>query len=503
MGLFKKYRLIIGFVIFLTVVYFLTRLFRLDSLPIFTDEAIYLRWAQIAKQDAAWRFISLTDGKQPLFIWLVMFSMHFIKDPILAGRFVSVIAGFFSMVGLFFLSRELFHNTKVGIFTSTLYLLYPMALVYDRMALYDSLVGTFAVWSLYCVVCLVRRVRLDIALISAIVMGGGVLTKTSGFFSLYLLPVSLLLFDFTKKDIVKRLIRWVVLAFCIGILTYAYYFILRLSPFFHIINEKNTIFVYPLTEWFSHPLEFFLGNFMGLWNWLHIYVTWPLLFFVIFSLFVQKKYTREKAFLLIWFLIPFFFLALFGKTIYPRFIFFMTLALLPLIAYSFVVIMQKIKNVALYVAIFFVAVSIAIYSDYVILTDFPHAPIPLSDRSQYSNDWPAGGGVKEAIQFFNMQAKKEKIYIGTEGTFGLLPAALELYLVENKNITIKGFWPVADVPPKDMQEASRKMSTYAVFYQPCVGCEGEHAPISWRVQLVSDFVKPNENRHLYIYKLQQ
>ena len=48
--------------------YFATRIPHLATLPIFTDEAIYIRWGQIAKNDAAWRFISLTDGKQPLFI---------------------------------------------------------------------------------------------------------------------------------------------------------------------------------------------------------------------------------------------------------------------------------------------------------------------------------------------------------------------------------------------------------------------------------------------------
>ena len=54
----------------LILFYFLTRLINLNVMPIFTDEAIYSFWAQVALHDPANRFISLVDGNQPLFIWL-------------------------------------------------------------------------------------------------------------------------------------------------------------------------------------------------------------------------------------------------------------------------------------------------------------------------------------------------------------------------------------------------------------------------------------------------
>ena len=132
------------------VTYLFTRLANITAFPIFTDEAIYLRWAQIAGNDADWLFISLTDGKQPLFVWLAMIFQKVVDDPLLAGRLVSVFAGLSSMVGLFFLTNEIFRGKskvslsarKIGIVAAFLYLLYPFALVYDRLALYDSLVAT-------------------------------------------------------------------------------------------------------------------------------------------------------------------------------------------------------------------------------------------------------------------------------------------------------------------------------------------------------------------------
>src|SRR3989344_5804660 len=45
------------------------RLYNLTYLPIFADEAIYIRWAQIMQAESTLRFLPLSDGKQPLFMW--------------------------------------------------------------------------------------------------------------------------------------------------------------------------------------------------------------------------------------------------------------------------------------------------------------------------------------------------------------------------------------------------------------------------------------------------
>src|SRR6266852_1654782 len=140
MKFIKKYKFEIIFGVCIVALYFVLRVYHILSLPVFTDEAIYVRWSQIAKQDANWRFISLTDGKQPMFVWIALVLMHVIHDPLLAGRMVSVFSGFVTTVGLFFLGKELFRNRWVGLLSSFLYVIYPFGLVYDRMALYDSLV---------------------------------------------------------------------------------------------------------------------------------------------------------------------------------------------------------------------------------------------------------------------------------------------------------------------------------------------------------------------------
>src|SRR6266436_8244891 len=131
MGFNKKYLPVLAW-FGLILLYIITRFTNILSLPIFTDEAIYIRWAQIAMRDPAWRFISLTDGKQPMYVWIAMILLRFIHDPLLAGRLLSVFTGFGSLVGIWLLTWELFRKRWVAFLAAALYVVFPFALVYDR-----------------------------------------------------------------------------------------------------------------------------------------------------------------------------------------------------------------------------------------------------------------------------------------------------------------------------------------------------------------------------------
>lgn len=483
------------------------------ALPIFTDEAIYVRWSQIAHQDAAWRFISLTDGKQPLFIWIAMNIMRRVSDPLLATRLVSVFAGFGTLIGITFLTLEIFkrkragsvlnqifghllENKRIGVVVALLFVLYPFSLVYDRMALYDSLVACTMVWALYFEILLVRYVRLDIAILLGFVMGSAVLTKTSGFFSIYLLPFSLLLFDYKKNEWKKKFIEWLVFALISVAIAYLIYMILRLSPFFYIVEEKNALFVYPFGEWIKHPLFYLSGNLNALVDWLLSYVSIPIFILFVFSFIPDLKLWREKILLLVWFLAPFTALALFGNQLYPRFILFMTMPILILSSYSLNFIYERVKHKVAFYIILFLGISFYLYSDYFIITNLSLAPIAKPDLGQYINSWPAGGGVKEMIAFFNEESKNGPIYVATQGTFGSLPTySMEIYLGENKNIGKRGIYPLPEKIPQDLVEKAKKIPVYFVFN------DSEEAPKNWPLTLIAKYQKGIGDRHLSIYKV--
>src|SRR3989304_9045503 len=126
------------FIFLLVFIYFLTRLYNLDQFPIFSDEGIYIHWAKVAWHDASWRFISLTDGKQPLQTWgTIPFLKLFQSDALLAGRMFSVFTGLFALVGVFCLIYYLF-GKRTAFIGSFLYVITPYFLFFDRMALVFS-----------------------------------------------------------------------------------------------------------------------------------------------------------------------------------------------------------------------------------------------------------------------------------------------------------------------------------------------------------------------------
>src|SRR3989344_4294831 len=251
--------------------YFFTRLVNLKLIPIFTDEAIYTYWAQVALNDPAQRFISLQDGKQPLFIWLAAILQKFVSDPLIGSRLVSVFAGFGSIIGIYLLGKELF-SEKVAKIAAVLYLILPFTLLYDKLALFDSLLTLFGIYAVFFAVKMVKKPKLDNALLAGFALGAAMITKSSGNFFLYLLPFSLVLFDFAKKDLRQNLIRWTGFSAVTFIVTQIIYNMLRLSPLFYIIERKNYEFIRPLSAVVEDPFLHFFSNVESLLSWLISYV---------------------------------------------------------------------------------------------------------------------------------------------------------------------------------------------------------------------------------------
>lgn len=441
--------------------YLLTRLLYLTKIPIFTDEAIYIRWGQIALQDPAHRFISLEDGKQPLFIWLMLPFLAVIPDPLVAGRLVSVLAGMTTLIGVTLLARRLF-SPRIGWITAALYVISPFFVLYDRLALYDSLTTALTVWSLFLGVLLAQLVRLDIALLLGLTIGAGLLTKSSAQFSLMMLPLALLLFNWREKNLPRRLAIWSLLAALVVMLSQVIKFIIKLSPLSHMVGLKNLEFIVSLREFFEHPLSRFWGNLGGLINWSTAYLTVPLLLLLaVGGGFGLRRWPRRTLFLLAAFALPFFSLAAFGKVLYPRFLLFMLAPLLPIIALGIDGVVSRIHR--LIIVVIAVMLIYPLIFSYLIIFNPLSAPLPHADRFQLLDDWPSGYGINEVITFFRRQARTGEIFVGTEGTFGLTPAALEIYLHDEPNIQIKGYWPISDGIAELIQIANTHKPTYLLL----------------------------------------
>lgn len=477
--------------VLLAAAYAATRLMHLASLPIFTDEAIYIRWSQIGMRDANWRFISLTDGKQPMFTWVMMVLLRLFEhsDPLFVGRLTSVIAGACTLVGLWVLSFEVFRDRRVAWVTSILYVAIPFTAWYDRMALYDSMVSTFSVWSLYLGIVLARRARLDTALLLGMVLAGGMLNKSSGFLTLYFLPVTLLVFDWQPKDRLLRLFRWAGLVAVSAVLSQLFYSVLRLSPFFHMIAQKDNVFIFSVREWLDQPFRFLAGNLRGMFDWLRAYLTLPLFAAAFMSGFLRWPKFRERFLLFVWWILPFVALATFAKILYPRFILFMTMPLIVLAAYSLVAVWERVRRPFLRYAVIGMFCIPALSITIGIAIAPSNAGIPPADRGQFIDDWPAGSGVREVVSYLSAEASHQHVSVFTEGTFGLLPYALEIYLVDHPNVSITGIWPLPQQMPEEMVKAASGGATFFILNT------AQQAPAGWPLTLIGEYEKGRSPNH--------
>ncbi len=471
----------------LLVSFIVTRVLQLTLIPIFTDEAIYLRWSQIMAYDASLRYLPLVDGKPPLFMWLTSIGLRFFPnlDPLLVIRLVSVGSGLFGLAGIFFTSYQLFHNKKVSYLSAIFYILIPFTFFYDRFGLADSLLAGFGIWSLGLGVILAKKLRLDVALLLGITIGLGLLTKTPALFFYLILPLGLI----WKPKIWKFVGLWLVVI----VLSQSIFSILRLFPLFHMIAQKNAEFSISLIDFIHHPFTYFISNSITLFKWEFGYLT-PLVSLIIIFGFITGlfKNTRQTIVLSFLFLAHFAYMSFFNKSIFPRFLLTFTPGLLILAAVGIEKIPKKFQWGLLGLILLF-----PIFTDIKLLFDPPNAPIPDGDSNQYINRWPAGYGINDLRTFFNQESKKyPKITVGTEGTFGLMPYALQIYQKEYPNVEVKDYWPLPAILPIELTIAAKSHPTYFIVYQ-----QQQDPP--WPAHLVAKYQQGKGNDYLRLYRIGQ
>lgn len=425
-----------GAFIILSALFFLTRILFLKNLPIFVDEATHIHWAQLGFVDPSQRMVSLGDGKQPLFIWLIIFMMHFFTNPLIAGRAASILSGFGASVGMFFLTYELFKKKSVAFFSMFFYILCPFPLIMDRITIFDSLVTLTALWSLYFSIHLVRKIELRNSFLLAFALGAGLLTKSTGFLAIYTLPFSLFLFPKTAKPI-KTLGKWIMYTVLAVGISYLYFSVLRLSPDFANISAKNSFFLNSplwLFQFTFFPL--FLSNVATFANWIWFLFTPSFLILTAVSLVKFRDFMKEKALLLAVFLFEIIGLALLVKYPNPRYIFFMTMFLIPLASMGFWYMYDFCqKKLPLFVFLVVCLLFYPVYADYQILTNLEYAPVPSITKVELATGWPAGEGMSQIVKYLLTQSQQRKIFVVTDGIYGgATPAVMDVYFFQNNAV---------------------------------------------------------------------
>lgn len=461
----KKYRFEILFGLAIAALYFSTRLINLLILPIFADEAIYVRWAQVMKAEQDLRFLPLSDGKTPLFMWVLIPLLKLFEDPLYAGRFLSVLSGFGSLVGIWFLASYLF-DRRIAWLSAFFYAIVPYAFFFDRMALVDSFLNFWGIWALFFSVLLVRTIRLDVAMILGMIIAGGVLTKPAGWFFLLALPLSILTISF-KKPFLRRLFRLLSLWIISLVFVFLGYNILRLGPNFHLIAARNRDYAFTLAEVFQHPLDPLLPHLRDIWQWFGAYLTWPIFVAAIFgAILVLWQRNLKGILILLWVSIPLLTQAEIAKVFTARYLFFNAAPALIISAiftsFLFDLTVRKFGRLGKLVLIAALSVLPLVFIA-TFLVSPEKAPLPPNEREGYLEAWTAGQGLPQIGAYIRERAGSGKqIVVGTEGYFGTLPDGLQIYVEGLSNVRVFGVGLGLDKMPNSLILASRENETYLV-----------------------------------------
>lgn len=435
------------------------RLYRLTLLPIFDDEAIYIRWSQIMRAEPTLRFVPLSDGKQPFFMWAIIPFFKLFSDPLFAGRFLSVLCGTATLIGVIILAYVLFRSRKVAIIGGIIYAFSPFVFFFDRTALVDSMLSMFGVWFFIFEVLTSKKERLDLAMLSGFLLGGALLTKSPALFFVLLLPATWILSKWNGgiKKIAVHLIKLVSLSIVTLAIGYGMYNILKLGPNFNMVAIRNKDYVYPISHlWtsFKDPLLIFLKM---AFEWIVVMGPWPLLALGIIGVILNfKKYWREILLLVVLFLGPIVVQSEFAKVFTARYLLFSIPFLVVLGSSAFLIKSRVLQTICIITLLIFVLQATKF--DYYLLADAERANLPRSERSGYLEEWTAGTGIKEVADILNAQASKnpnQRIVVGTEGYFGTLPDGLQIYVNASTNITVIGVGVIIDKVHSSLIESKK------------------------------------------------
>lgn len=491
--------------------YFLSRLQNLTSIPVFGDEAIYIRWAQIIQSEETLRFIPQTDGKQPLFMWINAATSKFISDPLVSGRIVSVFAGFGLILLLFFTTAVFlnFESKETNIFkfiknsinkffyfstfTALIYCLLPFSFFFDRMALADTLLSFFGLLALLFSFLLAKYPRLDLALILGFILGFSWLTKSPAVYFIVLSITTFLLFNFRK-------LKLTFLPLISSILAFLIYNILRLGPQFSQIAIRNKDYIWSISDILKHPLDPLKPHLLDTVSLYNQYISWPLLIFALVGLiiyFKKDKFQIKNLILIGWWILPLIANATMAKVFTARYILFTLPPLIILTSIGFSIFLTKIKSNILKIILIIAVFILNINFIYKISTDPFHQKL-VSTEQGYLSDWTSGWGIKESADFLKQRAKVANVIVGTEGSFGTLPDGLQIYGNKIPQFTIIGEGlDFTQIPIGLIDAKNHGDEVYLLINKSRLKVNSNQLN---QLQLIKSFDKPN-NDQLLLYKI--
>ncbi len=402
--------------------YFLTRLINLTKLPIFNDEAIYLDWGQRAILLPNQLFYSLFDSKQPLLIWLFGLSNFIIKNPLIAGRLISVLTGFLSLLAIYLICKN-FLNLKTAYIACFIYIMSPIFVFFDRQALMESSITAVGLWSLFFYLKLVKEKSIKFAVLLGIVLGLGFFVKTNTiFFALIILMLAINNLQILSQLFITLLTSQIILL------------PLYLQDSFWSTLGSNSRYSLTISEIAKLPITIWLNNLksfmdIGFWQ------LSPFLFILIFGIYLFLK-NQQKKIIFYWFILGILMITLTARDINPRYL----VPFLPLILIFGANLINQLSSKNKIITYLLLG-STTICACYLTLVQiisplryfsFLDSYTRQSQKLQYVTGWTSGYAIPETISY--LKNKKIKMVVGVRLDTGNPESAVFAYFRTSKNI---------------------------------------------------------------------
>jgi 4-amino-4-deoxy-L-arabinose transferase-like glycosyltransferase len=289
------------FLILILAIALFFRFYKLSLIPpgLYPDVAINGNEAFFSLKNKDFKvFYSENYGREGLMMWLIALSFKILGVSVFSIRVVSAIIGVLTVLGLYLLIKELFHQEKnfrekVALFSSFFLAVSFWHTNFSRIGFRVILLPLVLVFSFYFLFKAFRKKSIFDSILAGIFFGLGFYTYTSFRMAVLILPFIFIPFWFLyKKETSQK--KFLLLTSCFLLLTFfvalpigTYFlknpqdFISRAAPV-SIFKAEN-----PMKEFFkSLILHLGMFNFYGDPNWRHNFSGKPMLFWPVGILFL-------------------------------------------------------------------------------------------------------------------------------------------------------------------------------------------------------------------------
>ncbi len=386
----------------LSILYLGSRLYALESLPVFIDEALHIWRARAIREGLI--AAGLNEGKW-LSMVLMSLSLSLPGSALWVTRLTYVGAGALTIAAIVLIGKELF-RIRTGLLAAVFYLFMPYSLFYNRLALTDGIAAAFGAWICYFSIKTMRSRNGSFIVALATLLISSILIKYTNFLFI-LIPLVAILFLLPRSDWRTGLARVAPSLLACLIILIALYVVGSAT---HFLGERTNS-----SSSLISIEAVILPNILKLANWFWILLTAPLAILTAITM-LWALFLRSRK---VWFLLAIFLLfilpyIIFIKLWYPRYLMFSLIPLALLMAQQWAWFEKKMgltnesyRQVHLVstFALGFLLIWPLLYN--IRLVYRPESTqLPEIVSWQFIHGWPSGYGSRELSAFLVAQADK-------------------------------------------------------------------------------------------------